>query len=382
MYSLFFFFLATTDQLSQGKLIMSKLFTPIKVGRVELAHRIAMAPMTRFRADDDHVPLPTVKEYYAQRTAVPGSLAISEATFITQKAGGYANVPGIYTQEQIDAWKVVVDAVHEQGSYIYLQLWALGRSADAKILKEESDADLVSASDIPGSPDGTTPRPLKDDEILQYIEDYTQAAKSAIAAGFDGVEIHGANGYLIEQFIQELSNKRTDTWGGSIENRARFALEVTKSVVAAIGADRTGIRFSPFADFMGNIDYDPTPQYVYLVEQLKPLKLAYIHFVESREKGNDLTPIIKAYGNTSPVIVAGGFQLDSSKKAVDEEYKDYDVIVGIGRPYTSNPDLPFRFKLGISLTPYQRETFFTPKLDKGFHDFPFSEQFTQLKAKA
>ncbi|RFU75054.1 aldolase-type tim barrel [Trichoderma arundinaceum] len=361
---------------------MSKLFNPIKVGRIELSHRIAMAPMTRYRADDNHVPLPTVKEYYAQRTAVPGSLAITEATFITQKAGGYANVPGIYNQEQIDAWKEVVDAVHKQGSFVYLQLWALGRTAHEKVLKEESNADLVSASDIPTSPDGTKPRPLTDDEILQYIEDYTQAAKNAIAAGFDGVEIHGANGYLIEQFIQELSNKRTDAWGGSIENRARFALEVTKSVVAAIGADRTGIRFSPFADFMGNIDYDPTPQYVYLVEQLKPLQLAYIHFVESREKGNDLTPIIKAYDNTSPVIVAGGFEVDSSKKAVDEEYKDYDVIVGIGRPYTSNPDLPFRFKQGIPLTPYQRETFFTAKLDKGFHDFPFSEQFIQLKAQA
>ncbi|UKZ80240.1 hypothetical protein TrVFT333_007997 [Trichoderma virens FT-333] len=333
---------------------MSKLFTPLKVGRIELAHRIAMAPMTRFRADDNHVPLPTVKEYYAQRTAVPGSLAISEATFITQKAGGYSNVPGIYTQEQIDAWKNTVDAVHEQGSYIYLQLWALGRAAKAEVLKEESGADL----------------------------DYTQAAKNAIAAGFDGVEIHAANGYLLEQFIQEASNKRTDAWGGSIENRARFALEVTKSVVAAVGADRTGIRFSPFADMLAELKYDPVPQYLYLVEQLKPLNLAYISFVESREKGNDLSPIIKAYGNAGPVIVAGGFQLESSKKAVDEDYSEYDVVVGIGRPYTSNPDLPFRFKEGIELTPYQRETFFTPKLDKGFHDFPFSEQFTLLKAKA
>lgn len=361
---------------------MSKLFTPIKVGRVELAHRIAMAPMTRYRADDNHVPLPTVKEYYAQRTAVPGSLAITEATFISQKAGGFANVPGIYTQEQIDAWKPVVDAVHEQGSFVYLQLWALGRSADAKFLKEESGDDLVSASDVSEGPNDPKPRPLRDDEILQYVEDFTQAAKNAIAAGFDGVEIHAANGYLLEQFIQQISNKRTDAWGGSIENRARFALEVTKSVVAAIGADRTGIRFSPFADFMGDIDYDPVPQYVYLVEQLKPFNLAYVHFVESRAKGNDLSPIIKAYGNTSPVIVAGGFEQESSKKAVDEEYKEYDIIVGIGRPYTSNPDLPFRFKQGIALTPYQRETFFTPKSDKGFLEFPFSEQFTLLKSKA
>ncbi|KAH6609989.1 aldolase-type tim barrel [Trichoderma cornu-damae] len=361
---------------------MSTLFTPIKVGRMELAHRIAMAPMTRYRADDSHVPLPTVKEYYAQRTAVPGSLAIGEGTFITQNAGGYANVPGIYTQEQIDAWKDVVDAVHKQGSYIYLQLWALGRAADPKILKDENNGDLVSASAIPASPDGPKPRPLTDDEILQYIEDFTQASKNAIAAGFDGVEIHGANSYLVEQFIQPLTNKRTDAWGGSIDNRARFALEITRSVAGAIGADRTAIRLSPFADFLGDIDYDPVPQYVYIVEQLKPLQLAYIHLVESREKGNDLTQVIKAYGNAGPVIVTGGFQLESSKKAVDEEYKDYDVIVGIGRPYTSNPDLPFRFKQGISLTPYQRESFFTPKSEKGFHDFPFSKQFIQLQAQA
>ncbi|KAL7949759.1 hypothetical protein V8C42DRAFT_311863 [Trichoderma barbatum] len=360
---------------------MSKLFTPLKVGRVELAHRIAMAPMTRFRADDNHVPLPTVKEYYAQRTAVPGSLAITEATFITQRAGGYGNVPGIYNQEQIDAWKAIVDAVHDQGSYIYLQLWALGRAANAQVLKEESGSDLVSASDIPQT-DGEKPRPLTEEEILEYIQDYTQAAKNAIAAGFDGVEIHGANSYLLEQFIQEASNKRTDAWGGSIENRSRFVLEVTKSVVAAVGADRTAIRLSPFADMLGELDYDPIPQYVYLVEQLKQFNLAYVSLVESREKGNNLSPVIKAYGNTSPVVVAGGFELESSKKAVDEEYTEYDVIVGIGRPYTSNPDLPFRFKEGIELTPYQRETFFTPKLDKGFHDFPFSELFTLVKAKA
>lgn len=362
---------------------MSKLFTPLKVGRSELAHRIAMAPMTRYRADDNHVPLPTVKEYYAQRGAVPGSLSITEATFISQQAGGYANVPGIYNQEQIDAWKEIVDAVHKQGSYIYLQLWALGRSADAEILKKESNSDLVSASDIPESPDAAIkPRPLRHEEILQYIEDYTQAAKNAVAAGFDGVEIHAANGYLLEQFIQELTNKRTDQWGGSIENRARFMLEVTKAVVGAIGADRTGIRFSPFADFMGDITYDPIPQYEYIAEQLKPYKLAYVHLVESREKGNDITPVIKAYANTSPVLVAGGFQLESSKKAVDEEYKDYDIVIAIGRPYTSNPDLPFRFQQGIPLTPYQRESFFAAKQDKGFHDFPFSEQFTALKAQA
>jgi NADPH2 dehydrogenase len=368
---------------------MTKLFTPIKVGRMELAHRIAMAPMTRYRADDQHVPLPFVKEYYAQRTAVPGSLAITEATFITANAGGYPNVPGIYTQDQIAAWREVTEAVHKQGSHIFMQLWALGRSANPNVLKEEGGFDLVSASDIPMGPDAPAPRPLTEQEIQQYIADYVQAAKNAIAAGFDGVEIHNANGYLLDQFLQDVSNNRTDAWGGSIEKRARFPLEVVKAISAAIGSDRVGIRLSPYSSFQGMRMADPIPQFTYIVEQLKQSKLAYLHVVESRIAGNadvensgQLDFILDAYDHASPVVIAGGYKFASSKDAVDSEYKDYDVVIAIGRPYTANPDLPFRFKEGIDLKPYERDAFYVPKSSKGYNDYPFSEQFTQIKAKA
>lgn len=207
----------------------SKLFTPLKLGNVQLQHRIAMAPLTRFRADDNHVPLPFVKEYYAQRGSVPGTQIITEATFIAQEAGLYPNVPGIWNDAQIAAWSEVTAAVHEKKSFIYLQLWALGRAADFGQLQKElgPSAKMVSASDV-GLTGKEKPTPLTEEEIHRFIGHYAQAAKNAIKAGFDGVEIHGANGYLVDQFIQDVSNKRTDKWGGSIENRSRFALEVTK----------------------------------------------------------------------------------------------------------------------------------------------------------
>lgn len=367
---------------------MTKLFTPIKVGRVELPQRIAMAPMTRFRADDQHVPLPFVKDYYAQRTAVPGSFAITEATFISAKAGGYKNVPGIYTKEQIAAWKQVTDAVHAQKSYIYLQLWALGRAANPGVLKEEG-YDFVSSSATPMNADAPTPRELTEAEIQSFIADYAQAARNAIEAGFDGVEIHAANGYLIDQFTQDTCNKRTDAWGGSIEKRARFALEVTKAVVDAVGADRTGIRLSPWSTFQGMRMADPVPQFTYLTEKLKEFKLAYLHVVESRIAGNadiessdQLDFVLQAWNNTSPVLIAGGYQAESAKEAVDSRYKDYDVVIAFGRPYISNPDLPFRVKEGIDFAPYVRDLFYVPKEPKGYIDYPFSDKFPQIKARA
>jgi NADPH2 dehydrogenase len=264
---------------------MSKLFQPLKVGKIELQNRIVMAPLTRLRADGDHVPLPFVAEYYAQRASVPGTLLITEATFIAPAAAGYGNVPGIWTAEQIAGWKPVTDAVHKKGSFIYLQLWALGRAADPENLKKEFGKKVVSASDIPFE-GGATPTPLTEEEIWEFVGYYKQAALNAIEAGFDGVEVHGANGYLIDQFLQDVSNNRTDAWGGSVEKRARFGLEVTKAVVGAIGAERTGIRLSPYSPFQGMKMADPVPQFSYFVEHLKPLKLSYLHVVESRVSGN------------------------------------------------------------------------------------------------
>ncbi|KAJ6187191.1 hypothetical protein N7519_002099 [Penicillium mononematosum] len=338
---------------------MTKLFTPLRVGRAELSNRIAMAPMTRFRADDNHTPLPIVKDYYAQRASVPGTLLMTEATFISARAGGYPNAPGIYNDAQIAAWKEVTDAVHAKGSYIYLQLSATPASADAPV-----------------------PRALSESEIHEWIADYAQAARNAVAAGFDGVEIHAANGYLIDQFTQDTCNARDDAWGGSVEGRARFAVEVSRAVVEAIGADRTGIRFSPWSTFQGMRMGDPKPQFEYLAERMAEMGLAYVHLVESRIAGNaeveaddDLDFFLRAYGKASPVIVAGGYVADSAVQAADVKYAEYDAIVGIGRPFISNPDLPFRVQMGIPFVPYDRNTFYVPKDPKGYTDYAFSAEF-------
>lgn len=369
---------------------MSKLFNPIKVGRMELSSRLAMAPMTRFRVDDEHNPLPIVKDYYAQRGSTPGTLLITEATIISPQAGGYPVVPGIYTDSQIAAWKEVTDAVHAKGSYIYMQLWALGRVADPTYLQKLGGHDLVSASDIPAAEGAATPRPLSESDIQSYIQDYAQAARNAIAAGFDGVEIHAANGYLIDQFIQDNSNKRTDAWGGSVENRSRFALEVTRAVVDAVGADRTGIRFSPFSTFQGMRMADPIPQFTYLAKETAKFKLAYTHIVEPRIAGNadveetpdELDFFLEAYGNASPVIIAGGYKADTALKAIDGKYEKYDTVIGFGRPWTSNPDLPFRIKANVPLIPYNRDTFYNPKDPKGYIDWEFSPEFKATQVAA
>ncbi|KAF9885688.1 hypothetical protein FE257_012670 [Aspergillus nanangensis] len=367
---------------------MTKLFTPLPVGRMNLAHRLAMAPMTRFRADDDHVPMSFVKEHYEQRAAVPGTLLITEATHISPRAAGLANTPGIYSEEQIAAWRTVTDAVHAKGSYIYVQLWGLGRQANPSVLQKEGPYDLVSSSAVPIGPDAAVPRELTEAEIRDAIGDFAQAAKNAIAAGFDGVELHGANGYLIDQFIQDGSNRRTDAWGGTVEKRARFALETIQAVVDAIGADRTAIRYSPFNTYGGMGMADPVAQFEYLARKTAEFNLAFVHLVEARiagnadvaEAGDSLDFFVDAY--KGPIVVAGGYNAASAVAAVDEQYKDHDIVVGIGRLWTSNPDLPFKLKAGIPLKPYEREFFYIPKSPKGYVDYDFSEEFKTVQAAA
>ncbi|KAK5119321.1 Chanoclavine-I aldehyde reductase fgaOx3 [Meristemomyces frigidus] len=365
----------------------SKLFQPLQIGQAKLSNRVVMAPLTRFRADDNHVQLPFVKDYYTQRSCVPGTLLITEATFISPAASGYPNVPGIYNDEQIKAWKEIVDSVHEAGGVIYLQLWALGRAANADTKKAEGTGDVVSSSDIAMSDNSPAPRPLTEDEIEQYIKDYASAAKNSVeGAGFDGVEIHGANGYLIDQFTQDVCNKRTDKWGGSIENRARFGIEVSKAVVEAVGADKTGIRLSPWSPFQGMRMEEPIPQFSYLLQELKKLKLAYVHLVESRISGNadvetteKIDPFIDIWAGTSPILVAGGFKPDSARRAVDEEYQDKDIAIVFGRYFISTPDLVYRLEKNIDLTPYDRDSFYNPTSEKGYADYPFSEEWVKEK---
>lgn len=357
----------------------SRLFTPLKVGNVTLDNRVAMAPLTRFRADDNHVPLPMVTEYYAQRASVPGTLILSEATLIHKQNGGYANVPGIYTQAQIDGWKSVTDAVHKKGSFIYMQLWALGRVAD-KAQAEKEGITITSSSANPLSSEYATPKELTVDEIKETVGRYAQAAKNAIEAGFDGVEIHGANGYLIDQFNQDTCNQRTDQYGGSVENRSRFAIEVTDAVVKAIGAERTGIRLSPFSPFQGMKMQDPIPQFTDLTTKLNKFGLAYVHFVESRVTGNadcegsdNLDPFVNIWNG--PLLIAGGFRAESAKKLVDQQYANKDVVVVYGRYFISTPDLVYRLQKGIEFNEYDRDTFYNAGQTKGYTDYPFSQEF-------
>lgn len=368
-----------------GSIPQSKLFEPLQVGPNQLSNRLVMAPLTRFRADDDHIPLPMVKEYYAQRACVPGTLLITEATIIAPPAGGYPSVPMVFSDEQIAAWKEVADAVHAKGSFLWLQLWALGRVADQEYKRSTGSGDLVSSSDVPVAEGAPAPRPLTEDEIQEYIKNYAQAASNAVKrAGLDGVEIHAANGYLIDQFTQDTANTRTDKWGGSIENRSRFGLEVAKAVSEAVGAERTGIRLSPWSTFQGMKMADPIPQFTHLIKGLKELKLAYLHLVESRIAGNaDIEAteknddFIDLWDNSSPIFIAGGFKPDSARAVVDKQYKDKDVGVVFGRYWISTPDLVYRIENGIELTPYDRDLFYNAKEARGYTDYPFSEEFTK-----
>ncbi|KAM3077338.1 hypothetical protein ACMFMG_006688 [Clarireedia jacksonii] len=360
----------------------STLFKPLRVGTLDLAHRIALAPLTRFRATDDHVPLPFVAEYYAQRASVPGTLLITEATMIAPQASGYANAPGIWSRAQIDAWKKVTEAVHAKKSYIYLQLVALGRGASPEVLENDGFGAKVKAPSPIAIEGGPQPEELTEAEVEEYITLFTQAAKNAIEAGFDGVEIHGANGYLLDQFLQDVSNKRTDAWGGSIEKRARLGVEVTKSIVNAIGADRTAYRLSPYSSFQDMKMADPVPQFSYIAQELKKLKISYLHLIEGRIDGNTdveshekLDFLVNIWENITPVFIAGGYKPDTAKNAVDEVHKGKDVVIVFGRHFISNPDLVYRIKEGIELTPYDRNLFYNAKEERGYTTWGFSKEF-------
>ncbi|KAE9404773.1 NADH:flavin oxidoreductase/NADH oxidase [Gymnopus androsaceus JB14] len=367
------------------------LFQPAQVGNMLLQHRVVMAPLTRFRATADHVPPPIVAEYYAQRASIPGTFLVSEATLIKHEAGGYAHVPGIWSDEQIAAWKEVTAAVHAKGSFIYLQLWALGRAAvpgDPDLAMEpDFPYDFVSASDIPIDPLSTIkPRPLTISEIQNYVGWYSIAAKNAVErAGFDGVEIHGANGYLPDQFLQDLTNVREDSYGGSVENRARFALEVVDAVVKAVGPSKTAIRISPWNTFQGMKMKDPKPTFKHLVQEIKKAHptLSYIHFIEARVDGYGLRDEIPEYenndfirevwtqeGNARWSISAGGHSRESAIKTAEKK----GDLVAFGRPFIANPDLPYRLEHDIPLNKPDRTKFYVPNstAPEGFTDYPFA----------
>ncbi|KAJ5378268.1 NADPH dehydrogenase [Penicillium cataractarum] len=359
---------------------MAALLTPLQVGDMSLKHRIVLAPLTRNRADDDHVALDIVRDYYSQRASTPGTLLITEGTFISPQAGGFENVPGIWNDAQIQQWKTITDSVHARGSYIFCQLWALGRAADPEVLKKTGHK-VISSGDIPISSTSSIPRPLTEEEIGDWVNSYVQAAKNAMEAGFDGVEIHGANGYLCDQFLQDTCNNRKDSWGGSIENRSRFGVAVATAVSQAIGAQRTGYRISPWSPFQAMRMEDELlqAQFSHFLRQLAPLKLAYLHVVEPRISGaatietasENVSFLFDALQDSTVVILAGGFTADSASRAI-ESHRPNRVAIAFGRHFLANPDLPHRIANGIAFTPYQRETFYTPKDPKGYIDYPFS----------
>ncbi|KAJ7642833.1 putative NADPH2 dehydrogenase chain OYE2 [Mycena rosella] len=345
-----------------------QLFEPLGIGTVALQHRVVLAPLTRFKASAEHVPyLPIVAEYYAQR-ASPGTLLIPESTLIAARAGGFANVPGIWGLSQIAAWREVAAAVHAKGSFIFMQLWALGRVAEPTQLAAVTRGrtfPYVSASDVPLAGRSLRPRALSVAEIEGYVAIYAQAARNAIAAGCDGVEVHAANGYLPDQFLQDVSNTRTDAYGGSIVNRARFVLEVVDAVVAAVGPERTAIRFSPWSTVHDMGMQDPLPTFSYLVSELaaRHPTLAYLHLIEPRISGDEpraegtvgaheSNDALRALWAPRPLIRAGGFDRARCN------------LVAFGRLFISNPDLPTRLEQGAPLAPYDRRTFYLSGVER------------------
>ncbi|KAF5623237.1 putative NADPH2 dehydrogenase chain OYE2 [Fusarium sp. NRRL 25303] len=344
---------------------MANITSPIDIGKCSLRHRVVMAPMTRLRADENHAPLDMMREYYAQRASVPGTLLITEATFVSAKSRGRdENAPGIFTLEQVEAWRHHV-----------------GRAARQHAL-DKAGLEMVSSSDLPISEEYPTPRPMTTEEIWECIASFASSARNAIDAGFDGVEIHAANGYLIDQFTQDTCNRRTDEWGGSVENRSRFCLEIAKAVSQEIGPDRTAVRLSPFSTFQGMRMQDPEPQFTYLISELKPLGLAYLHLIEPRIAGNvdretddmeSLDFALDAWVWAGPVILAGGYTAEKANKALETTFKDRPVAFAFGRHFISNPDLPLRLARSIPLAPYQRDTFYKVKSTDGYTDYSFSE---------
>jgi N-ethylmaleimide reductase len=366
--------------------MLPALFSPLKVGPYELKHRVMMAPLTRMRADTATLaPRPLNVEYYAQR-ATPGGLIIAEASPVLPTGTGSPNVPGIYSEAQVAGWKRVVDAVHAKGGLIMLQLWHVGRVSHSSfqpggVLPVAPSAVAIGGELKTMTADGKvtayeTPRALATEEIAGIIAAYRQAAQNAQAAGFDGVEIHGANGYLIEQFLQSRTNLRTDRYGGSIENRARFLLEVTQAAIDVWGATRVGVRLSPYGIANGSGEPEPMPLYTYAVDALNRLGLAYLHLIEPRSSGAGRADVnwqnvpsamtlFRPLWN-GVLIAAGGFTGDTAEAAIAAGHAD---AIAFGRSFISNPDLPYRLAHGFPLTPYHRPTFYGGE-DKGYTDYP------------
>jgi N-ethylmaleimide reductase len=372
------------------------LFSPLQVGPYLLNHRIVMAPLTRMRAEkESFAPRPLNAEYYGQR-ATPGGLIIAEASPVMSTGRGNAGTPGIYSDRQIEGWRDVVNAVHDKGGVIFLQLWHVGRVSHSSF--QPGGALPVAPSAVPISEklktmtaDGKvvcyeTPRALETSEIAGVIESFRQAAGNAREAGFDGVEIHGANGYLIEQFLQSHTNLRTDRYGGSIENRARLLMEIAQAVIEVWGADRVGVRLSPYGVANDSGEADPMPLYSHVIRSLDPFGLAYLHFIEPRSSGAGRAEVNHQKVSSAMVlfrpiwrgvlISAGGFTGETAEAAIADGHAD---AIAFGRIFISNPDLPRRLREGFPLTPYNRATFYGGG-ETGYTDYAAYDALKQAES--
>jgi N-ethylmaleimide reductase len=359
-----------------------KLLEPISIGPFRLDHRVVMAPLTRMRSEQPgDVPGDLMVDYYRQR-ASKGGYIVSEATVVAPNGGGYLGSPGIYGDEQIPGWKRVTDAVHAKGGVIFLQLFHAGRQSHfdmqpdggAPVAPSEVAYEGVAYTAngwVPSSPH----RALSEAEVLDMVEQFRLAAVRGKQAGFDGVEIHGANGYLVDQFLQDGSNKRNDRFGGSIENRARFLLDITQAAISVWGSDRVAVRLGPSGSFGDMKDSNPEALFTYVAAELDKLNLAYLHLIEPRVLGNaedeskDQNPVASRLLRKffhGPLIAAGGFTPASAEAILAEGSAD---LVAFGRYFISNPDLPARIIEGAPLADYDRDTFYGGTA-AGYTDYP------------
>jgi len=349
------------------------LFSPLTLGSIALKNRMVMAPLTRNRAGEGGVPHTLNVEYYEQRATA--GLIITEATPISPMAHGYPALPGIYTDAQIAGWKKVTDAVHAKGGKIVIQLWHVGRISHPSLLNgalpvaPSAIKPAGQAFTYQGLVDYVEPRALDASELPAIVQDYAHATKCAIAAGFDGVEIHAANGYLLDQFLRDGSNKRTDNYGGSFENRARLLMEVTKAVVDVIGADKVGIRFSPVNPFNDMQDSNPQALFNYVANALNPFNLAYLHAVEGGMGGDAASFDFATYRKLFKGQYMANLAYDKARgnAAIASGHAD---CIAFGVPFLANPDLVERFKTDAPLNTPDSNTFYGGTA-QGYTDYPF-----------
>ncbi|KAL3638663.1 12-oxophytodienoate reductase 1 [Castilleja foliolosa] len=350
------------------------LLTPYKMGNFQLSHRVVLAPLTRQRSYNN-IPQTHAILYYSQR-ASKGGFLLSEATGVSDTAQGYPHTPGIWTNEQVEAWKPIVDAVHAKGAVFFCQIWHVGRVSNKGFQPNGQDPISCTDKGLTNNVEFSPPRRLRTDEILQIVNDFKLAARNAIEAGFDGVEIHGAHGYLIDQFLKDQANDRTDQYGGSLENRSRFALSIAEAVSNEIGAHRVGFRLSPFSKYMECGDSNPNALGLYMAEALNKHELLYCHMVEPMmkivtekvESIDSLVPMRNAFRGT--FIASSGYDREEGSKAVGENRTD---LIAYGRHFLANPDLPKRFEINAPLNKYNRDTFYLDDPVVGYTDYPFHE---------